>query len=266
MKYINVLTIAGTDPSGGAGIQADLKTFSALRAYGTSVITVLVAQNTCGVQSLYHIDDFFISEQLNSVLDDVRIDAVKIGMLAETKIIEVVAERLKSTNLPFIVFDPVMIAKSGDSLLSTIALTKMRELMLPNVTLITPNLPEAAMLLDSSIAKNEKTMIEQGNALINIGCKAVLIKGGHLNNKESPDWLITKTFQRRFTSRRLNMRNTHGTGCSLSAAITALYPRYGNLLDTITEAKNWLQQAILHSNSLEVGKGIGPIHHFHQWW
>lgn len=161
MKRVNALSIAGTDPSGGAGIQADLKTFSALGAYGTSVITALVAQNTCGVQSVYRVDPGFVAAQLDSVLDDVRIDSVKIGMLSETAIVEQVADRLKRASLPFVVLDTVMVAKSGDALLSPDAIASVRELLLPQVSLITPNLPEAAALLNGEVARNEEEMLSQ---------------------------------------------------------------------------------------------------------
>ncbi|WP_413675735.1 bifunctional hydroxymethylpyrimidine kinase/phosphomethylpyrimidine kinase [Pantoea dispersa] len=266
MKRINALTIAGTDPSGGAGIQADLKAFSALGAYGTSVITALVAQNTRGVQSVYRIEPAFVAAQLDSVLDDVRIDAAKIGMLAETAIVEVVAEKLKRASLPFVVLDTVMIAKSGDALLSPDAVASIRERLLPQVSLITPNLPEAAALLGCRMAQDEASMLQQGDALLELGCEAVLMKGGHLSDAESPDWLITRAGRQRFTAPRVNTRHTHGTGCTLSAALAALRPRYADWAGTVAEAKAWLQQALLHADSLEVGHGIGPVHHFHQWW
>lgn len=266
MKRINALTIAGTDPSGGAGIQADLKAFSALGAYGTSVITALVAQNTCGVRSVYRIEPAFVGDQLDAVLDDVRIDAAKIGMLAETAVVEVVAEKLKRASLPFVVLDTVMIAKSGDPLLSPDAVASIRELLLPQVSLITPNLPEAATLLGCALAQDENSMLQQGEALLELGCEAVLMKGGHLSDAESPDWLITRAGRQRFTAPRVNTRHTHGTGCSLSAALAALRPRHNDWAATVAEAKAWLQQALLQADSLEVGKGIGPVHHFHQWW
>ena len=266
MKRINALTIAGTDPSGGAGIQADLKAFSALGAYGTSVITALVAQNTRGVQSVYRIEPAFVAAQLDSVLDDVRIDAAKIGMLAETAIVEVVAEKLKRASLPFVVLDTVTIAKSGDALLSPDAVASIRERLLPQVSLITPNLPEAAALLGCRMAQDEASMLQQGDALLELGCEAVLMKGGHLSDAESPDWLITRAGRQRFTAPRVNTRHTHGTGCTLSAALAALRPRHADWAGTVAEAKAWLQQALLHADSLEVGHGIGPVHHFHQWW
>ncbi|WP_130830775.1 bifunctional hydroxymethylpyrimidine kinase/phosphomethylpyrimidine kinase [[Erwinia] mediterraneensis] len=266
MKRINALTIAGTDPSGGAGIQADLKAFSALEAYGTSVITALVAQNTCGVQQVYRITPAFVAAQLDSVLDDVRIDSAKIGMLAEAEIVEVVAEKLQRAALPFVVLDTVMVAKSGDALLSPQAVASLRERLLPLASLITPNLPEAAALLETRVAQTEAEMLEQGRALLALGCQAVLMKGGHLSDDESPDWLMTPQRELRFSTPRVHTRHTHGTGCSLSAALAALRPRYADWAETVAEAKAWLQQALVQADTLEVGRGVGPVHHFHRWW
>lgn len=266
MKRINALTIAGTDPSGGAGIQADLKTFSALGAYGCSVITALVAQNTCGVQSVYRIEPEFVAAQLDSVFSDVRIDTTKIGMLAETDIVEAVAERLQRYQVQSVVLDTVMLAKSGDPLLSTAAVDTLRRRLLPHVSIITPNLPEAAALLDASHARNEREMLEQGRALLATGCGAVLMKGGHLDDADSPDWLFTRDGEQRFNAPRIVTKNTHGTGCTLSAALAALRPRHSNWADTVKQAKEWLSAALAQADSLEVGKGIGPVHHFHAWW
>jgi hydroxymethylpyrimidine/phosphomethylpyrimidine kinase len=266
MKRINALTIAGTDPSGGAGIQADLKTFSALGAYGCSVITALVAQNTRGVQSVYRIEPDFVAAQLDSVFSDVRIDTTKIGMLAETDIVEAVAERLRQYQVQNVVLDTVMLAKSGDPLLSPSAVSALREYLLPQVSLITPNLPEAAALLDAPHARNEREMHEQGRALLALGCEAVLIKGGHLDDVESPDWLFTRDGATRFTAPRVMTKNTHGTGCTLSAALAALRPRHSDWNATVDAAKTWLSAALAQADSLEVGHGIGPVHHFHAWW
>lgn len=266
MKRINALTIAGTDPSGGAGIQADLKTFSALGAYGTSVITALVAQNTRGVQSVCNIEPDFVAAQLDSVLSDVRIDSAKIGMLANSQIVEAVAERLSHYCLPFVILDTVMLAKSGDPLLLPEAVDAMRRLLIPQVSIITPNLPEAASLLECAIATTETEMREQGEALLAMGCGAVLMKGGHLSNEESPDWLFMDGSRERFTAPRVNTRHTHGTGCTLSAALAALRPRHCNWPDTVRDAKEYLQLALMQADSLEVGQGIGPVHHFHRWW
>lgn len=266
MRRINALTIAGTDPSGGAGIQADLKTFSALGAYGCSVITALVAQNTRGVQSVYRIEPDFVAAQLDSVFSDVRIDTTKIGMLAETDIVEAVAERLRRYKVANVVLDTVMLAKSGDPLLSPSAVAALREHLLPLVSLITPNLPEAAALLDAPHARNEREMHEQGRALLALGCEAVLIKGGHLEDDESPDWLFTRDGAQRFTAPRVRTKNTHGTGCTLSAALAALRPRHMHWAEAVQEAKSWLSAALAQADTLEVGHGIGPVHHFHQWW
>lgn len=266
MKRINALTIAGTDPSGGAGIQADLKAFSALGAYGTSVITALVAQNTTGVQSICRVEPAFVAAQLDSVLSDVRIDTIKIGMLSESAIVEVVSGRLKQTRVPCVVLDTVMLAKSGDPLLSPEAVSTLRDRLLPQVSLITPNLPEAAALLGCAQARNEEEMREQGRALLALGCQAVLMKGGHLSESESPDWLFTREGEQRFTAPRVNTRNTHGTGCSLSAALAALRPRHDDWPTTVQAARHWLQGALEQADSLEVGHGQGPVHHFHQWW
>lgn len=266
MKRINALTIAGTDPSGGAGVQADLKTFSALGAYGCSVMTALVAQNTRGVQSVYRIEPDFVAAQLDSVFSDVRIDTTKIGMLAETDIVEAVAERLQRYRIQNVVLDTVMLAKSGDPLLSASAVATLRQRLLPQVSLITPNLPEAAALLDTSHACNEREMLEQGRALRALGCEAVLMKGGHLDDAESPDWLFSAEGEMRFTAPRVMTKNTHGTGCTLSAALAALRPRHANWQETVPLAKAWLSKALAQADTLEVGEGIGPVHHFHEWW
>ncbi|MCX8965883.1 bifunctional hydroxymethylpyrimidine kinase/phosphomethylpyrimidine kinase [Erwinia psidii] len=266
MKRINALTIAGTDPSGGAGIQADLKTFSALAAYGTSVVTALVAQNTRGVQSLCRITPDFVAAQLSSVLSDVRIDSVKIGMLAGSDIVDVVADCLQAAAIPWVVLDTVMLAKSGDALLSPEAVVTLRQRLLPQVSLITPNLPEAAALLMCDIARSETEMRQQARALLAMGCQAVLMKGGHLSGSESPDWLITAGEELRFTSPRVITKNTHGTGCTLSAALAALRPRNASWHDTVQRAKQWLQGALEQADSLEVGNGHGPVHHFYRWW
>ncbi|PCR08574.1 bifunctional hydroxymethylpyrimidine kinase/phosphomethylpyrimidine kinase [Klebsiella pneumoniae] len=266
MKRINALTIAGTDPSGGAGIQADLKTFSALGAYGCSAITALVAQNTRGVQSVYRIEPDFVAAQLDSVFSDVRIDTTKIGMLAETDIVEAVAERLARYRVANVVLDTVMLAKSGDPLLSASAVETLRQRLLPQVSLITPNLPEAAALLDAPHARNEREMLEQGRALLALGCGAVLMKGGHLDDAESPDWRLHPRRGTAVHRAASADQKYHGTGCTLSAALAALRPRHTDWAATVTEAKAWLSAALAQADSLEVGHGIGPVHHFHAWW
>ncbi|WP_157993882.1 bifunctional hydroxymethylpyrimidine kinase/phosphomethylpyrimidine kinase [Candidatus Erwinia haradaeae] len=265
-RIYNVLSIAGTDPSGGAGIQADLKTFSALGVYGATVITAIVAQNTQGVQFVYPLTSQCLIMQLNSVLSDVKIDSVKIGMLYQKNIIHVVAEKLIEFSIPWIVLDPVMMAKNGSILLEKDAVVLIREKLLPLVSLLTPNLPEAAILLGCDIAKNENQMCQQGRKLLELGCKAIVMKGGHLPGKSTPDWLITADKEYRFSSPRVHTLNTHGTGCTLSAALAAKRPYYEDWAQTLKFSKKWLYQALINSNNLTVGKGIGPIHHFYEWW
>ncbi|WP_085248580.1 bifunctional hydroxymethylpyrimidine kinase/phosphomethylpyrimidine kinase [Gilliamella mensalis] len=260
------LTIAGSDPSGGAGIQADLKTFSALGAYGMSVITALTAQSTQGVDEVLAISPEFIEAQFNTLYQDIPIDSVKMGMLMNKEIVTTVHHLLKSNPIPIIVLDTVMVAKGGHSLLKPDAITAIGELLLPLATIITPNLPEAAALLNCNEAKTEDDMQKQGYELLKLGCKAVLMKGGHLPSNESPDYLITQNNVIRMAFPRVKTKNTHGTGCTLSAAIAALLPKYNNLEQTIKQAKNYLQGAISHADDLAIGNGIGPTHHFYQWW
>jgi len=207
-----------------------------------------------------------VAAQLESVFSDVRIDTTKIGMLAETDIVEAVAEQLLRHQVKNVVLDTVMLAKSGDPLLSHAAVDTLRKKLLPQVALITPNLPEAAALLDAPHARNEQEMKAQGYALLAMGCEAVLMKGGHLDDPESPDWLFTRDGATRFTAPRVNTKNTHGTGCTLSAALAALRPRHDSWADTVREAKAWLSCALAQADTLEVGQGIGPVHHFHAWW
>lgn len=266
MKRINALTIAGTDPSGGAGIQADLKTFSALGAYGASVITALVAQNTRGVQSVLNIDPAFVGAQLDSVFSDLRIDTIKIGMMANEAVINQVADSLSDRPGGWLVLDTVMLAKSGDPLLAPEAIDALRRRLLPLASVITPNLPEAAALLQCAVAGDEQSMLLQGRKLLEYGCQAVLMKGGHLSDKESPDWLLSADGEWRFSAERIATKNTHGTGCTLSSALAALRPRHDSWPATVQAAKSWLQGALQQADSLEVGRGIGPVHHFYQWW
>lgn len=240
-ERINALTIAGTDPSGGAGIQADLKAFSALGAYGTSVITALVAQNTRGVQSVYPIDAGFVQEQLDSVLSDVRIDSAKIGMLSSADIVTCVADALKRYPLPYVVLDTVMVAKSGDALLAPQAVSAIREQLLPQVSLITPNLPEAATLLGCAAAEDGGDGCP-GRSAAGAGMSGGSDEGGHLRCGESPDWLLTRDgAAERFSAARVATRHTHGTGCTLSAALAALRPRHEDWRATVAAAKVYLQ-------------------------
>jgi hydroxymethylpyrimidine/phosphomethylpyrimidine kinase len=263
----NVLTIAGSDSGGGAGIQADLKTFSALGAYGASAITALTAQNTRGVTGVHAPDAAFVTAQLDAVFGDIRIDAVKIGMLANASIVRAVADALRRHAPRFVVLDTVMISKSAHALLAPDAVDALRGELLPLATVVTPNLPEAAALLGAQPAETEDEMVRQGNALVKAGAHAVLMKGGHLPDAEhSPDWLIDATRAVRLGGPRVPVRNTHGTGCTLSSAIAALLPQSPDLDSAVRAAKTYLTDAIAASGRLDVGHGVGPVHHFHRWW
>ncbi|KAF1029709.1 MAG: Hydroxymethylpyrimidine/phosphomethylpyrimidine kinase [Burkholderia plantarii] len=263
----NALTIAGSDSGGGAGIQADLKAFSALGAYGASVITALTAQNTRGVSAVHAPEAGFVTAQLDAVFEDIRIDTVKIGMLANASIVQAVARAIAQYTPPFVVLDTVMISKSQHALLAPDAVAALRDTLLPLADLVTPNLPEAAALLGLEAARSETEMVEQGRALVAGGAKAVLMKGGHLPDAaQSPDWLIDATGEWRLEGTRLAVAHTHGTGCTLSAAIAALRAQRADLASTVADAKQYLAGAIAASTALSVGHGIGPVHHFHRWW
>ncbi|NYS25854.1 bifunctional hydroxymethylpyrimidine kinase/phosphomethylpyrimidine kinase [Rhodobacteraceae bacterium 2376] len=259
------LTIAGSDSGGGAGIQADLKAFSALGVYGASVITALTAQNTRAVTLVEPASPAMIAAQIAAVFDDLDIRAAKLGMLGGAEAIETVANALQGHDLP-LVLDPVMVAKSGDRLLPAEALDALRTHLLPRATLLTPNLPEAADLLGTSPATSEDTMAEQGRALCDLGAGAVLMKGGHAQGDTCVDLLITANEMLRLTAPRQRTRNTHGTGCTLSAAIAAGLAKGAPLPKAVTTAHDYLQRAIAAADTLGVGTGHGPVHHFHQVW
>lgn len=269
----NILTIAGTDPSGGAGIQADLKTFSALGAYGMSAITAVVAQNTCGVRSFQALDPAFVADQIDAVFEDVRVDAVKIGMVATGPIAEVIAERLEKHHRGPVVLDPVMVAKSGDRLLTPHTEAVMRERLVPLATVLTPNLPEAGVLLQRDAPQTLEAMHAAVAPLRALGAAWVLLKGGHLTGEQSPDLLAgpegegpggSKDIQE-LPAPRLATRNLHGTGCTLSAAVAALLP-HRPVRESVVRAKTYLHQALAASDQLTVGQGRGPVHHFHAIW
>ena len=260
------LTIAGSDSGGGAGIQADLKTFSALGAYGASVITALTAQNTCTVSAIHEVPPSFVTEQLLCVLSDLDVTAIKIGMLSSPVIIAAVADVLQENQQIPVVLDPVMVAKSGDSLLSDDALDALKERLCPLATVITPNLPEAAKLLSVDEAGNEQDVREQAQQLIDSGIAAVLMKGGHLKGNRSDDILITEQNTTEFPHPRIDTKNTHGTGCTLSSAIAAGLAKGNDLQSAVSVAESYVHNAILASDELCIGKGHGPVHHFHALW
>ena len=262
----NVLSIAGSDPSGGAGIQADLKAFSARGTFGMAVLTALTAQNTQGVSAVHTLPPDFVAEQIRMVFADVRVDAVKIGMIANAGIAEAVVDALAPHRGVPIVLDPVMIAKGGAALLDPAAVAIVRERLLPLATLITPNLPEAAALIDAPEATSRAEMEAQARTLLERGPQAVLVKGGHLNLPQSPDFLALFDRSLWFEAERTAIRNTHGTGCSLSSAIAAELAKGCAVEVAVARAKAWLAGAIAEAGQLTVGSGHGPVHHFHDLW
>lgn len=255
------LTVAGSDSSGGAGIQADLKTFSAFGVYGASVVTALTAQNTLGVQGIHAVPAGFVAAQLEAVLADLDVAAIKTGMLADAEIVEAVAGALRAVpSLPLIV-DPVMVATSGDVLLQPEAVGALQREIVPLATLITPNLAEAALLLGSSKAGSEAQMLDQARALLRLGCRAVLLKGGHAGGEAAIDVLADAAGAERLALPRLDTPHTHGTGCTLSAAIAALLAQGAPLAESVRRAKAYVWQGLQHGRGLGVGHGRGPLDH-----
>ena len=268
------VTIAGSDSSGGAGIQADLKTFAALGVYGASAITALTAQNTRGVNAIYDVPADFIAAQIDAIFSDLAVDAVKIGMLSRTATIETVAAGLTRHHAKNIVLDPVMVASSGDALLVREAIDALRTLLIPRALVVTPNLPEAAALTGASLARNEREMATQAREILALGPRAVLIKGGHATNfgdgDESVDLLIGEGEVVRLSAKRIATKNTHGTGCTLSSAIAAGLAQGRDLISAVQQAKAYVTAAIAAADQLKIGRnpdlGHGPLHHFHAQW
>jgi hydroxymethylpyrimidine/phosphomethylpyrimidine kinase len=259
-----VLSIAGTDPSGGAGIQADTKAISANGCYAASVITALVAQNTCGVQAIHAVPTTFITQQLESVFSDLHVSAIKIGMLHDENVIQVVAKALQTQTSPNIVLDPVMIAKNGSPLLKLEHIELLKDVLFPYVHLITPNIPEAEALLDVSITTREamhSAAVQLGDQF---GCQ-VLIKGGHLKEDTAPDVLFDPEQGKTqwFEASRIHTRNTHGTGCSLSSAIAAFLAKGFTMHEAIQKAKKYISLALQAGSQQTIGHGAGPIDHFY---
>lgn len=262
----NILSIAGSDPSGGAGIQADLKTISALGGYAMAAITALTVQNTRGVSGIHSIPPNVVAGQIDAVFDDIRVDAVKVGMLGSASIVAAVADALARNGAKRIVVDPVMVAKSGARLLDPDAVAALRDRLCPMATVITPNLPEAADLLGRNEATDVAGLEDAARALQALGPHAVLVKGGHLTGADSPDILFACDGAHRFPGDRVITRNTHGTGCTLSSAIATLLPQRDTLSAAVGEAKAYVSGALRAAHRLRVGHGHGPTHHFHALW
>ncbi|HEX3502200.1 MAG TPA: bifunctional hydroxymethylpyrimidine kinase/phosphomethylpyrimidine kinase [Xanthobacteraceae bacterium] len=265
MSAAVAVTIAGSDSGGGAGIQADLKTFSAMGVYGASVITALTAQNTKGVTAIHDVPADFITAQMDAVFSDLHPGATKIGMLGNAAAIAAVAQGLEHHHAHNVVLDPVMIASSGDKLLHDDAIEALRKLI-ARARVVTPNLPEAASLLGEAQARNEDEMRAQAQKLLALGAEAVLLKGGHGSGPESVDLLLEGVTYTRFAAPRIDTQNTHGTGCTLSSAIAAGLAKKLLLIDAVNDAKAFVSAAIAAADRLKVGSGHGPVHHFAKWW
>ncbi|MGJ8523725.1 Hydroxymethylpyrimidine/phosphomethylpyrimidine kinase [Carnimonas sp. R-84981] len=262
----HLLSIAGTDPSGGAGQMADIKTFSALGGFGTSVITAVLAQNTQGVQQVLPMPIELIEQQLHSVFSDITIDAVKIGMVADRATAVTLHRAIEHYRPRYVVLDPVMVAKSGDTLVDSAGIAAVRDVLVPIADVITPNLPEAAALLDCPPPASLDDMQQLLPALSALGPSAILLKGGHLDAPHSADLLYHNGAIEQLDAPRIDTRNLHGSGCTLASAITALLPQRASLSAAVHEAKHYMTRALEESSRLNVGKGNGPAHHFWQWW
>jgi hydroxymethylpyrimidine/phosphomethylpyrimidine kinase len=265
----NVATIAGVDPSGGAGVLADVKAISALGAYACAVVAALTAQNTRAVTGVLPVAPDFIARQIDTLFADVRIDALKIGMLGQAPVITTVAERLAHWKVPRVVLDPVMVAKSGDALLEKVAVGALREVLVPLALVITPNLPEAGVLLEARGPESVKEMTraaEKLHRLMGSGERWVWLKGGHLPSGDATDLLFNGDRMTELGQARVETNNTHGTGCTLSAALAALLPQSPDVLSAARSAKAYLTEALRHADALAVGQGHGPVHHFHALW
>ena len=262
----NILTIAGSDSGGGAGIQADIKAISATGSFACSVITALTAQNTQGVTGILPIDAEFVGQQLDAVFSDIDIAAVKIGMLNDASVIRVIAQKLKQYQPKYVVLDPVMVATSGDALIENSAIQTLVNTLFPLVTVITPNLPEAALLIGTQMPAHEseiESFIQQLKAHSNLKSMKVLLKGGHFDGKQSCDWLIDGEQITVFSQPRIKTSNTHGTGCTLSSALASYLGQSFELETAISKAKVYISHAIMSADKLNVGRGSGPVHHFY---
>lgn len=258
--YIPCLSIAGCDPSGGAGIEADLKTFSALGTYGMAVITALTAQNTVGVRKSYEVASNAVTEQAEAVFDDINPQFVKIGMTFNSDIIRAIAGILRRYKPKYVVLDPVMVSTSGHKLINDEAIEVLKAELIPLATIITPNLPESAALLNKPLPANVEC-VNYGRELLSLGCKSVLVKGGHLEDSAT-DVLVTEESAEQFDAPKIDTRNTHGTGCTLLSAITAYLARGCTMSEAVAKAKTYLYNAILSGSEVALGHGNGPVNHF----
>lgn len=258
----HILTIAGSDPSGGAGIQADLKTFSALGCYGMSVITALTAQNTTGVTAIHEVPPLFVRDQIDAIFSDIRVDAVKIGMAGSVKTIEVIAQTLLEYKPAYVVLDPVMVSQSGNQLISDDAIKALKKYLLPLADIVTPNIPEATIL----IGKTPSSLEEAAQQILSTGASAVLVKGGHGKGENSNDLYMDRYQTLSLNEKRIKTENNHGTGCTLSAAIACYLAKGLPEAPACQAAKKYITAALKHADRLSIGKGAGPVHHFYDQW
>ncbi|MCT4603507.1 MAG: bifunctional hydroxymethylpyrimidine kinase/phosphomethylpyrimidine kinase [Marinifilum sp.] len=267
MKYNRVLSIAGSDSGGGAGIQADIKTISACGSYATTAITAITVQNTLGVSNVHAVPNHILVEQINAVLNDIGTDAIKIGMLHSSETIKAVYNVLCQYNIQNVVLDPVMVATSGDKLLQEEAVSALKKLLIPLVRVITPNIPEAEVLLEKKIV-NQDDVFLSAKELAEKYKVSVLLKAGHLSNDELIDvfYDFEKTDLLKLKSTRLDTKNTHGTGCTMSSAFAAYLSQGFDLQESAQKAKNYINGAIYAGADYEIGEGHGPVHHFHEFW
>ncbi len=267
--HFRTLTVAGSDSGGGAGIQADLKTFSALGCFGMSAITALTAQNTVAVTGIQEIAPEFVARQIDAVIEDIGVDAVKIGMLSSPGIIETVADRLEAHGIARVVLDPVMVAKSGDKLLRDESIDALKTRLIPIATVITPNIPEAEVLLGEPLG-TKADLENAARSLADLGSTSVLIKGGHFTTEDSDDCLYVRTEDGSeihwFPDKRVDSPNTHGTGCTLSSAIAAHLAKGERIADAVKLAKQYISEAIAAGAAYQIGHGHGPVHHFYDLW
>lgn len=263
-KYPCVLTIAGSDCSGGAGIQADIKTISALGAYAASAITAITVQNTCGVTGIHPVPPPYVKGQIDAVMTDIRPDAIKIGMINDVEIVKVIADSIKEYNPKFVVFDPVMVSTSGCKLIEDSAIEAITSMLIPLSTVITPNLSEAMVLTGKKLSGVESMTIA-GKELLGMGCGSVLIKGGHLEGDDMCDVLCSAGEEKPyiFKAGKIDSKNTHGTGCTLSSAIATLLALGHELPEAVSEAKEYVYKGIESGKDVHIGEGHGPLNHFH---
>lgn len=263
-KYHTVLTIAGSDCSGGAGIQADIKTISALGCYAASAITAVTVQNTCGVSAIHPIPAEYVKSQIEAVMTDIKPEAVKIGMINDVEIVRAIASSIKTYRPKFVVFDPVMVSTSGCKLIEDKAIEAIKNELIPLSTIITPNLKEAIVLTGDNIS-HAGSMIEAGRKILNYGCHSVLVKGGHLDGDNMCDVLCINGDSNpyTFTARKIDSHNTHGTGCTLSSAIATNLALGYTLQEAVNRAKEYVYKGILTGKDIHIGNGHGPLNHFH---